>query len=134
MMGYRSLEHGDLGEQLGVEGKSRVPLEHTGWIVSVFLGFGVAQFGEYRNNRELARRALASLQSEVEGNLTMLEPLVPIHRSWSNALKAADTSDSAQSGLDLMLATRPRLPATRRRFRFCAAAPGTLPCRAVRSD
>ena len=30
MMGYRSLEHGDLGEQLGVEGKSRVPLEHTG--------------------------------------------------------------------------------------------------------
>ena len=30
MMGYRSLEHSDLGEQLGVEGKSRVPLEHTG--------------------------------------------------------------------------------------------------------
>ncbi len=30
MMGYRSLELGDLGEQLGVEGKSRVPLEHTG--------------------------------------------------------------------------------------------------------
>jgi DNA polymerase III alpha subunit (gram-positive type) len=30
MMGYRSLEHGDLGEQLGVAGKSRVPLEHTG--------------------------------------------------------------------------------------------------------
>jgi len=30
MMGYRSLEHGDLGEELGVEGKSRVPLEHTG--------------------------------------------------------------------------------------------------------
>jgi hypothetical protein len=30
MMSYRSLEHGDLGVQLGVEGKSRAPLEHTG--------------------------------------------------------------------------------------------------------
>ena len=30
IMGYRSLEHADLGEQLGVEAKSRVPLEHTG--------------------------------------------------------------------------------------------------------
>ena len=29
-MGYRSLELSDLGEQLGVKGKSRVPLEHTG--------------------------------------------------------------------------------------------------------
>jgi hypothetical protein len=38
-------------------------------IVSVALGFGVAQFGEYRNNRDLARRVLTSLRSEVEGNL-----------------------------------------------------------------
>ena len=30
MMGYRSLEHGDVGEQLGVEDKSREPLGHTG--------------------------------------------------------------------------------------------------------
>ena len=30
MMGYRSLEHGDLGQELGVAPKSRVPLEHTG--------------------------------------------------------------------------------------------------------
>jgi DNA polymerase III alpha subunit (gram-positive type) len=30
MMGYRPLEHGDLGQELGVEPKSNVPLEHTG--------------------------------------------------------------------------------------------------------
>jgi len=80
-------------------------------VVSVALGFGVAQFGEYRNNRELAARALTSLQAELEHNLAILEPLVPIHGKWVDALAKADTSKSSQSGLDVYFATRPDLPA-----------------------
>jgi hypothetical protein len=80
-------------------------------VISVALGFGVAQVGEYRSNRDLARRALTSVQAEVESNLALLEPLVPIHRRWSDALRTADTSNGAQSGLDILFATRPSLPA-----------------------
>jgi len=80
-------------------------------IVSVALGFGVAQFGEYRNNRQLASRALGSLEAEVEHNLAILEPLVPIHGRWVEDLAKADTSKSSQAGLDVYFATRPDLPA-----------------------
>lgn len=79
-------------------------------IVSVALGFAVAQFGEYRSNRELATRVLKNLQGEVEHNLALLEPMVPIHHKWVEALDKADTSNSSQSGLDLYFATRPPLP------------------------
>jgi hypothetical protein len=79
-------------------------------VVSVLLGFGVAQLGEYRNNRDLAGRVLASIGSEVARNLATLEPLLPMHRAWSDALETVDTSNTAQSGLDLLFATRPRLP------------------------
>jgi len=79
-------------------------------IVSVALGFAVAQYGEYRSNRELATRVLKSLQGEVEHNLAILEPMVPIHHKWVEALDKVDTSNSSQSGLDLYFATRPPLP------------------------
>jgi hypothetical protein len=79
-------------------------------IVSVLLGFAAAQFGEYRNNRELAARALASVQAEIERNLANLEPYLPMHRKWGEALDNADTSDSAQSAVDVFFATRPPFP------------------------
>ena len=79
-------------------------------IVSVALGFGVAQFGEYRNNRELATRALKSLQAEIEHNLTILEPMVLIHEKWVAALAKADTSNRSQAAIDVWFATRPSLP------------------------
>ena len=100
--------------QLTVGARRALPhwlLEGLFIVISVALGFGVAQFGEYRSNRDLARQALTSLQSEMETNLALLEPLVPIHRRWSNALRTADTSNAAQSGLDILFATRPPLPA-----------------------
>jgi hypothetical protein len=94
-------------------------LEGVFIVVSVALGFAVAQFGEYRSNRELAARALKSLQAEIEHNRALLEPLVPIHRSWVQALDKADTSNASQSGLDLFFALRPKLPAgTRSPFAF----------------
>ena len=51
MMGYRSLEHGDVGEQLGVEGKSREPLEHT--------GLGCAEYNVRVNRALLAKQEKA---------------------------------------------------------------------------
>jgi hypothetical protein len=86
-------------------------LEGVFIVISVLLGFAVAQFGEYRNNRELATRALTSLQAEIEHNRALLQPLVPIHRAWVQALNKADTSDPRKSGLDLFFALRPKLPA-----------------------
>ena len=80
-------------------------------VISVMLGFAVAQFGEYRNNRELAARVLASMRAEIESNIALLEPMVPIHSKWADALRSVDTSNAAQSGLDLFFATRPPLPA-----------------------
>lgn len=79
-------------------------------VISVLLGFAVAQYGEYRNNRELKTRALTSLQAEIEKNQTILSPLVPIHLAWAQALNKADTSDARKSGLDLFFALRPKLP------------------------
>ena len=55
-------------------------------VVSVALGFGVAQYGEHRSNRELATRVLTNLQRELEHNLELLESTVPVHRQWVEAL------------------------------------------------
>jgi hypothetical protein len=85
-------------------------LEGVFIVVSVGLGFGVAQYRESRANHELAVRVLKSLQAEVEHNLETLAPLVPIHRVWTDALDKADVSNSTKSGLDLYFDTRPKLP------------------------
>jgi hypothetical protein len=86
-------------------------LEGVFIVVSVGLGFGVAQYRETRANHELAGRVLKSLQAEVEHNLATVAPFVPIHRSWTDALEKADVSKATQSGLDVYFETRPTLPA-----------------------
>ena len=80
--------------------------------VSVMLGFGVAQYGEYQNNRQLAGRVLDGILAELDRNMAGLEPLVPIHRSWVESLARVETPGSGQSGLDVWFATRPKLPAS----------------------
>jgi hypothetical protein len=79
-------------------------------VVSVVLGFAAAQYGEYRSDRARAVRALESLQAEIEHNLAVLEPMVPLHGNWVKALAKADTSNSNQSGLDIYMSLRPPLP------------------------
>jgi hypothetical protein len=79
-------------------------------VVSVALGFGLAQFGEARADRRLAERALASLTAEVEQNLAALEPLVPVHETWVAELSAGELPADASSGIDVFLFTRPPLP------------------------
>ena len=78
-------------------------------VVSVILGFGVTQYGEYRNNRELAARALTSLQAEIEQNLAAVTPYEPIHREWVKALAGTAESEGTRTGLGVFFATRPRL-------------------------
>lgn len=80
-------------------------------VASVALGFALAQFGEERADRRLAAHALTNLRAELEYNQAVLEPMVPIHAKWVEALANADTSDRSQSGIDVFFATRPTLPA-----------------------
>ena len=85
-------------------------LEGAFIVVSVALGFGVTQCGQYRDNRELAAKALTNLAAEVESNRQGLEPLMPIHRQWVAALEKADVSNSNQAAIDVYFAVRPALP------------------------
>ena len=78
-------------------------------LVSVALGFGAAQYGEYRDDQSLAGRILRSLIGELEQNQLLLEPTVPFHESWLDTLQAAAPT-SEQSGLDVWFATRPPMP------------------------
>ena len=79
-------------------------------LASVGLGFAAAEYGEVRNNRELAGRALAGLLAEVEHNIALLEPMVPMHASWVDALAGANAERGEESAIDIFFATRPDLP------------------------
>jgi hypothetical protein len=87
-------------------------------VVSVLLGFAVAQYGERRADRELAQRALSGLQAELEFNLALVEPYVAFHRAHVKTLQphvvfdgaAPEPAVSGLSGFQLFLRTRPPLP------------------------
>jgi hypothetical protein len=79
-------------------------------VISVALGFWVTQLQESRKDRELAVRVLRGVQAEVELNRVVLEPFVPMHARWVEALEKADTSNASQSGMDVYFATRPPIP------------------------
>jgi hypothetical protein len=80
-------------------------------VISVGLGFWVAQIGESRRDRDLAARVLAGLQVEVEHNIGLLEPMVPFHEQWLSRLSSADGSAGTQSGFDVFQSLRPPIPA-----------------------
>ena len=79
-------------------------------LISVLLGFAAAQYGEDRADRALARRALAGLQTELEYNLTQVEPFVAFHRSHIGALSKVAAADGDDSGYQVFLRSRPELP------------------------
>jgi hypothetical protein len=85
-------------------------LEGVFIVVSVVLGFSLTELGEYRNERELAARMLASIRAEVEYNRAALAPFVPVHRAWQEALEREDPSNGTGSAIDVLFATRPKLP------------------------
>ena len=85
-------------------------LEGVFIVVSVALGFAVSQFGEYRNERQLAQRMLESIRIEVEYNRRALEPYVPFHRDWRDRLTKADSKSVTTNGVDFFFASRPAMP------------------------
>lgn len=79
--------------------------------VSAALGFGAAQYGEYRADREHAARALAGIEAEMARNLATLEPFVPVHRGWVQAIENDDRSLTGRNAFDAFISLRPSLPA-----------------------
>ena len=79
-------------------------------VVSVVLGFSLTEFGEYRNERQLAARMVASIRTEVEYNHAALNRFLPIHQAWQKALERQDPSRATGSAIDVLFATRPQLP------------------------
>lgn len=73
------------------------------------LGFGINEFGEYRKERGLAAQMLASIQTEVAYNRAMLEPFIPMHRAWEEALRKQDPAAATGSAIDIFFAARPPL-------------------------
>jgi hypothetical protein len=76
-------------------------------VVSVALGFAVAQYGESRENHELADRVLKGLRAEVERNLAILEPQIAMHRKWLQALASVGPAKGGETARDVFLATWP---------------------------
>ena len=79
-------------------------------VVSVLLGFAAAQYGEDRDNRQLAHRALSSLQTELEFNLAAVEPYPAFHTAYVDALDKVDVAANGESGFQTYLKIRPPLP------------------------
>jgi hypothetical protein len=79
-------------------------------VVSVLLGFGLSEFREAQAERDLTGRVLDGIRAEIEHNLSVLEPFVPTHTQWMEALAKVDTSEGNQSGVEVWFATRPPLP------------------------
>ena len=98
--------------QLSRAATTAVPwlLEGVFIVVSVLLGFAATQYGERRANRELAQRALSSLQTELEHNLATIEPYVEFHRRFVEALDKVDAATSGESGFQFYLKVRPEVP------------------------
>jgi hypothetical protein len=78
--------------------------------ISVLLGFAAAQYGEDRADRALANRALASLQTELDYNLSVVEPFIAFHRAHIDALSKIPATGGDDSGYRVFLKARPQLP------------------------
>jgi hypothetical protein len=88
-------------------------------VVSVALGFWVAQIREARQNRELAARVLKGLEAEVQSNVATLEPFLNVQEQWIKAMgKLGDARDvrtdfpvcpTSATACGVFFATRPPL-------------------------
>ena len=83
-------------------------------VASVLLAFAVDEYRETRANRQLAVRVLNGLQTEIEHNLSTLEPHLKLHRRWMGALNQWLQTDgqsteagSRSTGLRVFIATWP---------------------------
>ncbi|HET9424507.1 MAG TPA: hypothetical protein VFO55_03975 [Gemmatimonadaceae bacterium] len=101
-------------------------------VVSVLLAFAVDEYRETRANRDQARRALTGIAAEIEHNLGTLEPFLPSHAAWRDALSGGAPGKAGATGLDVWFATRPPIegrtpfPLLRRSAWDAAIASGAL--------
>jgi len=79
-------------------------------VVSVLLGFGLSEFREVQAERDMTGRVLNGIRAEIEYNVSVLEPFVPMHSRWMDALAKVDASEGSQTGLEVWFETRPPLP------------------------
>jgi hypothetical protein len=79
-------------------------------VVSVLLGFGLSELREARAERALTARVLSGIRAEIEYNVQALEPFVPMHTQWMQALRQVDLAAGNETGLGVWFATRPPLP------------------------
>ena len=81
---------------------SRLLFESLLIILSVALGFVVAQWRERAAELELAARVLHDVVVEIEDNLAAVEGQIARHEAIIERLAEVDVSDPEQSGLDLI--------------------------------
>jgi len=81
-------------------------------VLSVLLGFGVAQYGDYRNDQELARRMLTSIRTESEYNNAALDKYLPFHQAWRDRLQNIDAATATGSTLEVFVSARPETDAS----------------------
>jgi hypothetical protein len=79
-------------------------------VVSVLLAFGLNGLRENQAERELTSRVLNGILAEIEYNLQVLEPYVPMHSQWMETLQKQEVLSGDQAALDVWFATRPAFP------------------------
>jgi hypothetical protein len=67
-------------------------------VVGVVLGFAVAEYGQSRQDDELAARVLSALAQEVEFNLKALEPMADKHQRWLSSLNTWISDETVRKG------------------------------------
>src|SRR5215471_5076725 len=70
-------------------------------IISVALGFWVAQVREERQNRELAARVLKGLEAEAQYNLSILEPFADIQDKWLDTMAKLGDAEDRRTGFPI---------------------------------
>jgi hypothetical protein len=74
---------------------------------SVTLGFAASEFGQYRDERGLARSVLQGVRDEVEQNEATLTTLLAKHREWEKAIAKAGPASGNQSAIQILVDARP---------------------------
>lgn len=77
-------------------------------LASVAVGFLASEFGQYRQERDLADKVLRAVAEEVKQNEAELSSAATRHRDWEKALRNAEASAADKAAFWLLLESRPK--------------------------
>ena len=77
-------------------------------LASVTVGFLASEFGQYRQERQLADKVLKAVTEEVKQNEAELSAAAARHRDWEKALRNADASAADKAAFWVLLDSRPK--------------------------